>query len=103
MPLGGRPNVTSWGGNVLRDNATGYHHLYVTEIAGPNGSSCGLVSWGTHSTVVHAVSQSGLAGPYKKASTVVGHEGHNPQAVRFGGRWVLFHIGSGSSPRPLSP
>ena len=104
MPLAGRPNVTSWGGNVLEDKATGLHHLYVTEIAGPNGSSCGLVSWGSHSTVVHAVSKSGLAGPYKKASVAVGHEGHNPQAVRVGDRWVIFHIGGGSAPgTPVSP
>ena len=104
MPLNGRPNVTSWGGNVLLDNATGHHHLYVTEIAGPNGSSCGLVSWGSHSTVIHAVSTSGLGGPYTKASVAVGHEGHNPQAVRVGSKWVLFHIGGGSAPgTPVSP
>ena len=36
------PNVTSWGGNILKDNLTGFHHLYVSEIAGPNGTSCGL-------------------------------------------------------------
>eukprot|EP01050_Picozoa_sp_SAG11_P030069 SAG11_NODE_8735_length_981_cov_1.390023_1_plen_55_part_10 len=53
------PNVTSWGGNVLLDNSTGLHHLYVMEIAGPNGTSCGLISWGSHSTIVHAVSKSG--------------------------------------------
>jgi hypothetical protein len=100
MPQAGRPNVTSWGGNALKDAATGLHHLYVTEIAGLN---CGLVSWGSRSTVVHAVSAAGLAGPYMKASVVVGHEGHNPQAVRVGGKWVIFHIGSGSAPGPPLP
>ena len=83
-------NVTSWGGNVLADNSTGLHHLYVTEIAGPNGTSCGLISWGSHSTIVHAVSTSGIAGPYVKKSVAVGHEGHNPQAIRYKGQWVIF-------------
>ena len=104
MPQGHRANVTSWGGNVLKDEKTGHHHLYVTEIAGPNGTSCGLVSWGSHSTVVHAVSTSGLAGPYAKVAVAIGHEAHNPQAVRVGGKWVIFHIGGGSAPgTPLSP
>jgi hypothetical protein len=95
---------THRGGNVLRDNQTGLHHLYVTEIAGPNGTSCGLASWGSHSTIVHAVSKNGLAGPYAKASVAVGHEGHNPQAVRVGRKWVIFHIGGGSPPgTPISP
>lgn len=92
---GMHPNVTSWGGNVLLDNSTGLYHLYVTEIAGPNGTSCGLISWGSHSTIVHAVSKSGIAGPFVKKSVVVGHEGHNPQTVRYKGQWVIFHIGSG--------
>eukprot|EP01043_Picozoa_sp_COSAG02_P007506 COSAG02_NODE_225_length_28184_cov_16.570981_7_plen_435_part_00 len=92
---GMHPNVTSWGGNVLLDNSTGLHHLYVTEIAGPNGTSCGLISWGSHSTIVHAVSKSGIAGPFVKKSVAVGHEGHNPQTIRYKGQWVIFHIGSG--------
>ena len=60
------PNVTSWGGSILTDNATGLHHLYVSEIAGP----CGLVSWGSHSTVIHAVSKT-PEGPFVKKSVAV--------------------------------
>ena len=101
---GMHPNVTSWGGNALLDNKTGLHHLFVTEIAGPNGTSCGLISWGSHSTIIHAVSTQGIEGPYEKKAVAVGHgtsiafqthdgshtlnvgvdpaEGHNPQTVR---------------------
>ena len=89
------PNVTSWGGNVLVDDATGLHHLYVTEIAGEN---CHLVAWESHSTIVHAVSQTGMGGPFVKESVAVNVEGHNPQAIRYKGGWVIFHIGGGSAP-----
>ena len=70
---GMHPNVTSWGGNALLDNKTGLHHLFVTEIAGPNGTSCGLISWGSHSTIIHAVSTQGIEGPYEKKAVAVGH------------------------------
>jgi hypothetical protein len=93
---GMHPNVTSWRGNALRDNASGLHHLFVTEIAGPNNTHCGLISWGTHSTIVHAVSSTGMGGPYIKKGVAVQHEGHNPQTIRFNGEWVIFHIGDGS-------
>lgn len=98
---GMHPNVTSWGGNVLVDNSTGLHHLYVTEIAGAN---CGLVSWGSHSTIIHAVSENGMGGPFEKKSVVVNVEGHNPQTIRYKGNWVIFHIGGGSAPgKPVKP
>jgi hypothetical protein len=96
--------VTSWGGSVVRDPATGKHHLYVAVISGPNGSFCGLNSWGSHSTVVHAESSSGPEGPYANQTVIVHQEGHNPQAILFKGRWVVFHIGQGSAPgSPVAP
>lgn len=35
------PNVSSWGGNVVRDDE-GTYHLYVSEMVG----GCGLKTWG---------------------------------------------------------
>ena len=63
------PNRTSWGGNVILDPATGLHHLFVAEISGPNGSQCGLAAWGSHSTISHAVSKTGLQGPCTSPSS----------------------------------
>lgn len=47
--------ITSWGGNIVRDDA-GDHHLFVAEIGGQN---CGLGKWGSHCQTAHAVSVSG--------------------------------------------
>lgn len=35
------PNVSSWGGNVVKGD-DGLYHLYVSEMVG----GCGLISWG---------------------------------------------------------
>ena len=57
----------------MLDEATGEHHLFVSEFAGPNGTSCGASSWETNSMAVHSVSKSGLHGPYVKKDVAVGH------------------------------
>lgn len=95
------PNMTSWGGNILAGD-DGRHHLYVTEIAG----GCGLGAWGSHSLVAHAVSTSGVDGPYRRAGVAIPHQSHNPQAMRYdNGTWLLFHIfpGSGTPTAPCPP
>lgn len=47
------PNVTSWGGNIIRNDAGGFD-LWVSEMVG----GCGLKNWGTNSRIVHASSPS---------------------------------------------
>ena len=86
------PNITSWGGNVIRD-ADGTFHLYASEMA---GRDCGLHVWYDQSTVVHATADN-VEGPYTKRTTVLGAEAHNPQAIVVNGSWYLFHIGEGDS------
>ena len=102
------PNVSSWGGNVVLDDE-GRHHLFVAEMTG----GCGLAAWGRHCATAHAVSTSGPAGPYRRVGLALPAEACNPQVIRFKGRWLLFHIGSGEggevspcgpdTPRPPGP
>jgi hypothetical protein len=86
------PNITSWGGNVIRD-ADGTFHLYASEMA---GRDCGLHVWYDQSTVVHATADN-VEGPYTKRTTVLGAEAHNPQTIVANGSWYIFHIGTANS------
>ena len=94
-PVGGAaiygvaPNVTSWGGNVVRWS-DGKYHLFVAEMA----EGCGMVEWHSNSFVAHAVSDT-VDGPYAKADVAVQSWAHNPQALYFGGELFVFHIGPG--------
>ena len=87
------PNVTSWGGNIVRW-ADGKYHLFVSEIA----EQCRFAEWHTNSYVAHAVSDT-PDGTYVKAEGKAGVAvqswAHNPQAIAFGGELFLFHIGPG--------
>lgn len=87
--------VTSWGGNAVRRGDT--WHLYVTEMAGDH---CGLHVWGSQSTVAHATSPH-ASGPYKKSSTVLPHEAHNPETIEVDGALYIFHIGTADSQKPV--
>ena len=80
----------SSGGNAIYDDATKLWQLYVTEIA---GAGCGLHNWQGHSTVVHATSTS-VTGPYQKQQVVLPSQAHNPQAIKIGVSWYIFHIGT---------
>eukprot|EP00039_Didymoeca_costata_P015947 m.277655 g.277655 ORF g.277655 m.277655 type:complete len:506 (-) comp16312_c0_seq2:50-1567(-) len=92
---GYNPNTTAWGGNIVKDNATGLHHLYVTDI----GADCGLHEWQSHSQVAHAVSSTGPLGPYVKKGIAVPHQSHNPQALQYNSSlWLIFHIFPGAGP-----
>eukprot|EP00035_Acanthoeca_spectabilis_P018526 m.394521 g.394521 ORF g.394521 m.394521 type:complete len:282 (-) comp16767_c0_seq9:1084-1929(-) len=77
------PNVSSWGGNIVKWT-DGKFHLFVSEIA--NGE------WDTNSFVTHAVSDT-VNGTYVKAATTAQHWAHNPQAIVVGSEMFLFHIG----------
>ena len=100
---GYHPNVTSWGGNAVfggsetAETGDGKWHLFVSEIAGEH---CGLTRWNSNSRVVHAEAEA-VEGPYLFADVALPVEAHNPQVIRWGGEWLLFHIGDGDSTRPV--
>ena len=93
------PNVSSWGGNAVKDPTTGRWHLFAAEIT--NG--CGLAHWGSNSRVIHATAST-PEGPFTRADQVVGVFAHNPQMVYVphpatqqdgsgtADAWILFHI-----------
>jgi hypothetical protein len=95
--------TTSWGGNAILHpksaGGDGLWHLFVTEIA---GKGCGLHGWSSASTVRHATAAH-PAGPYAPRDLALPHEAHNPQTVRIGDAWYIFHIGEalgGAEPPP---
>ena len=88
------PNVSSWGGGVVRDDE-GVWHLWVSEFA----FGCGLSSWLNNSRIVHATSLS-PTGPFQKQDTPLEIFAHNAAPLRapptFGNGsrpYFLFHIG----------
>lgn len=81
-------SLQTWGGNVLEDDAGGFH-LYA---AGFGTGNCGLNEWLTNSDVIHAVSDS-PDGPFSYRDTAVPLWAHNPQAIRApDGKWLLYQI-----------
>jgi hypothetical protein len=82
---------SSWGGSVLRDAATGLHHLYYSRFE----LGCGLMVWGNNSVCAHATSAS-PAGPFVDAGLALPLWCHGPKAALLpgGGGLVLFHIGA---------
>lgn len=92
------PNVSSWGGNILRGD-DGKYHLWVSEFA----EGCGLTAWLNNSMISHAVAATPM-GPFTKRDTSLGIFAHNVVPVRApasfgtGARpYYLFHIGNGNS------
>ena len=91
----GEPFATSsWGGNAIEDS--GLWHLFVAEIA---GAGCGLHAWAKSSTVAWATSTT-PEGPYTRQGLALPHQAHNPQAIKIGDSWYIFHIGSASGAGP---
>lgn len=90
-------HTSSWGGNAVEDG--GLWHLFVTEIA---GAGCGLHKWGQQSTVTHATSKV-PEGPYEKQGLALPHQAHNPQAIKIGEWWHIFHIGGALNNTAISP
>eukprot|EP01062_Namystynia_karyoxenos_P021972 TRINITY_DN183_c1_g1_i1.p1 TRINITY_DN183_c1_g1~~TRINITY_DN183_c1_g1_i1.p1 ORF type:complete len:423 (+),score=140.41 TRINITY_DN183_c1_g1_i1:65-1270(+) len=95
---GVRPNVTSWGGGILR-GADGVFHLFVSEMADGAGNFCGLSRWTSHSRIVHATAADPM-GVFVKRDVALPQQAHNAAPVRQRGSaaapWYLFHIGSAS-------
>lgn len=94
---GMKPNVTSWGGNII--NVNGTFHLYVAEMV----NHCPLSDWGSNSRCSHATAST-IEGPYTYVDTAVDVWCHNPHVMTqtVGGQTVyaLFHIGDGTGGNP---
>ena len=58
MPYGGLKNITTWGGNIIYDNVTATHHMYVSRMS----NDCNLVDYTKNSRIDHAVSTTGPTG-----------------------------------------
>ena len=87
---GWSPNVSSWGGSVLRGD-DGFFHLFVSEIQG------GMFYWGNESKCVHATSEH-QEGPFTRSDVALTNECHGAVVLRDpnDGEWLLFHQGNGT-------
>ena len=94
---GGR-NTSSWGGSVLRDEATGTYHMFASEIT----QHCGIGSWTYNSRIVHATSSTPLGG-FQREGEFAGVFSHEPIAVRDPTtlEWAVFYTSSIPSGRPV--
>lgn len=87
------PNLTTWGGNALRD-ASGKYHMYVSAMT--NG--CPLSTWTHNSRIDHAESDS-IVGPYKFVDVAVPTWAHNAAPIALkDGSYAIVHIGTGEGP-----
>jgi len=86
------PNVSSWGGSILRGQ-DGRHHMYVAQM-----KQGGLIGWGTVSECIHAVSDA-PSGPFMRRDVVLSNECHGPVVIPdpVTQSLLMFHIGTGNS------
>ena len=95
MPHVGLKNITTWGGNVLYDNASGTHHLYVSRMS----NDCNLVDYQKNSRIDHAVSLTGPTGPYTFHDVAIPTFSHNAAPITLpDGTYAIFHVGAGTGP-----
>jgi len=111
----GYPNLhtkTTWGGDIVYNAHDKTHHLFVTAMT----DGCSLRSWQTHSRIEHAISHTGITGPYEFVDVAVPIWSHNPKVIalqqqnqKTNGSFAsssapslaLFHIGMGAGPADL--
>ena len=85
------PNVTTWGGNAIFDGER--HHLFVSRMT----NNCSLAHWTTNSRIDHAVSTTGVEGPYEFVDVAVNTWAHNAAPLALpDGTFAIIHIGSGA-------
>ena len=91
--LGG--NVSSWGGGVALDPASGKYVMYVSEMS----RHCGLGTWGQNSRCVAALSDTPI-GPYQKYRTLQSAWCHGAGLARdpLSGTFVFQHMSRGATP-----
>ena len=91
--------LTSWGGAVLQDEATGVWHMWAAELVG----HCDMAFWLGNSQVVHATADTFL-GPYQRREVVHPVFAHEPNVVRAPtGEWVMFYTSSPKIPTTTGP
>ena len=89
---GQAPNLTTWGGGALFDNATQKYHSFISSMT--NG--CSLNHWGSNSRIEHGISDS-VTGPYKFVDVAIPTWSHNAAPIALhDGTFAIVHIGSGS-------
>ena len=85
------PNITTWGGNAIFDGEK--HHLFVSRMT----NNCSLEHWGRNSRIDHAVSTTGVEGPYEFVDVAVNTWAHNAAPLALpDGTFAIIHIGDGS-------
>lgn len=90
-------NVSSWGASIVRDpHHDNLHHMFFSLFA----HHCPLKSWMPFSTIAHATSRTGPAGPYVSPTQVLGTFAHNPTVIwsPYDKQYLLYHIGC---PQPM--
>eukprot|EP01052_Picozoa_sp_SAG31_P033809 SAG31_NODE_3869_length_3799_cov_1.602432_3_plen_356_part_00 len=84
---------STWGMSVVGPDSRGIFHGYMTEIA----NHCPLGDYGSASQVVHMTATHPL-GPWTRKGVALFGFAHNPQAVLWEGKILLFHIGKQLDP-----
>lgn len=93
MPHSGLKNITTWGGNIIYDNVTKTHHLYVSRMS----NDCNLVDYQTNSRIDHAVSNTGPTGPFTFHDVAIPTFSHNAAPIVLpDGTYAIYHVGAGS-------
>ena len=89
----------AWGAAVLKDEATGIYHMWVSVIDG----NCDIEYWARNSKVVHATSNS-PAGPYAVVGDAFPVMAHAVDVKRGpGGNWVAFLTAGVTADGQLGP
>jgi hypothetical protein len=93
MPHSGLKNITTWGGNIIFENATKTHHMFVSRMT----NDCLLVDYGKNSRIDHVVSTTGPTGPYTFRDVALPTFSHNAAPITLpDGTFAIFHVGAGT-------
>lgn len=89
--------TSSWGASIVRDpKDSKLYHMFFSYFE----HHCPLKSWMPFSTIAHATSRTGPAGPYESPVQVIGTFAHNPTVIwsPYDKQYLLYHIGC---PQPM--
>jgi hypothetical protein len=93
--------TAAWGGSILGPDSAGAYHLYEDVICQERG--CMHTD---HAQIVHAVSTSGVKGPYRYEGVAIPPEMENVQAIRApSGEYLLYYLDHADqwTPPPFKP
>ena len=92
-------HLSTWGGSVVVDPATGYYHMWASRMRG----NCGIGTWLSNSEIVHAVSTGGPAARYTTTRVVWPLWAHEPTVSRAPtGEFVMYWSGNNDGEYPLA-